>query len=172
MIHVLRLGHRPFRDQRITTHCCLVARAFGASKVIYSGERDQKLEQSINKVEHNWGGKFDIEHKKNCMPVLNGYKKRGYKIVHLTMYGLPVQKNITKLRKLTKLLVVVGGEKVPPEVYQESDYNIAVASQPHSEVSALAILLHEYFKGKELDKRFSNARLRITPQAKGKFVLK
>ena len=29
MLHVLRLGHRIHRDERLTTHICLVARAFG-----------------------------------------------------------------------------------------------------------------------------------------------
>ena len=32
-INVLRLDHRIGRDTRITTHVCLTARAFGASKV-------------------------------------------------------------------------------------------------------------------------------------------
>ena len=40
MITVLRLDHRLGRDTRITTHVCLTARAFGADKVILSGERD------------------------------------------------------------------------------------------------------------------------------------
>ncbi|TFG70124.1 MAG: tRNA (cytidine(56)-2'-O)-methyltransferase, partial [Methanomassiliicoccus sp.] len=30
MIVVLRLGHRPERDQRVTTHVALTARALGA----------------------------------------------------------------------------------------------------------------------------------------------
>ncbi|TLZ95287.1 MAG: tRNA (cytidine(56)-2'-O)-methyltransferase, partial [Methanobacteriota archaeon] len=30
MITVLRLGHRPARDKRVTTHVALTARAFGA----------------------------------------------------------------------------------------------------------------------------------------------
>ena len=33
MIAVLRIGHRINRDKRITTHCALVARAFGAKKI-------------------------------------------------------------------------------------------------------------------------------------------
>ena len=33
-IYVLRLDHRRRRDARITTHVCLTARAFGASKII------------------------------------------------------------------------------------------------------------------------------------------
>lgn len=171
MIHVLRLGHRPFRDQRITTHCCLVSRALGADKIIYSGEKDQKLEASINKIVTNWGGRFKIEYQKNWKRVLLDYKKR-IPVVHLTMYGLPVQKTITKIRKHKNLLIVVGGEKVPGEVYEHADYNIAVSSQPHSEVSGLAVVLHEYFKGKELDKKFPNAKIKLRPAARGKHIIR
>ena len=51
MIVVLRLGHRRARDKRISTHVGLVARAFGAQKIIYSGEKDQKLLDSIKEAE-------------------------------------------------------------------------------------------------------------------------
>jgi len=34
MITVLRIGHRISRDKRITTHVALVARAFGADKIL------------------------------------------------------------------------------------------------------------------------------------------
>ena len=33
-INVLRIGQRIIRDDRVTTHAALVARAFGASKII------------------------------------------------------------------------------------------------------------------------------------------
>ena len=64
---------------------------------------------------------------------------------------------------------MIGGEKVPGEVYGLADYNIAVTNQPHSEVAALAVFLHEYFSGKELDKKF-RGRLKIVPQAAGKKI--
>jgi len=170
MIHILRIGHRPFRDQRITTHCCLVARSFGADKIIYSGEKDQKLEEGMKKIVNNWGGKFQISYEKNWKKLIEEYKKK-FLIVHLTMYGLPIQKTISRIRKYKKLLIIVGGEKVPGEVYNYADHNIAVTSQPHSEVSGLALLLHEYFKGRELDKRFTNAKIRIRPCKTGKDII-
>ncbi|WP_192806472.1 RNA methyltransferase [Saccharolobus islandicus] len=37
-IYVLRLGHRPARDKRVTTHVILVARAFGAKGVYIEGK--------------------------------------------------------------------------------------------------------------------------------------
>ena len=49
MITVLRLGHRPGRDRRVTTHVALVARAFGADKVLVS-TRDVALERTVRAV--------------------------------------------------------------------------------------------------------------------------
>lgn len=169
-VHVFRLSHRAFRDKRISTHCALVARAFGADKIIYSGERDHSMEESIRKVVKQWGGKFEIEYVKNYKRFLKNWKG---KIIHLTIYGLLFQKEISKIRKFKKpLLIVVGGEKVPPEVYQLSDFNLSVTQQPHSEVSSLCLFLDYYFKGKELNKKFKNPKLRIIPQERGKKILR
>ena len=67
-------------------------------------------------------------------------------------------------------LIVVGGAKVPGEIYEMADWNVAVTSQPHSEVSALAVFLHELYMGEELGLEFQGARLRIVPQSHGKLV--
>ncbi|MBU0898813.1 MAG: tRNA (cytidine(56)-2'-O)-methyltransferase, partial [Nanoarchaeota archaeon] len=80
-------------------------------------------------------------------------------------------KNMRKIPKNKNLLILVGGEKVPGEVYQMADLNIAVTNQPHSEIAALALFLDMYFSGKELDKKFTKAKLRIIPQEKGKKIL-
>ena len=64
--------------------------------------------------------------------------------------------------------MVVGGAKVPGEVYGLANWNVSVTSQPHSEVSALAVFLHELFEAQELDRVFEGARLSITPQDRGK----
>lgn len=171
MLIILRLGHRIKRDERLSTHCGLVARALGASKIIFSGEHDESLVNSVNEVSERWGGSFTAEYESNWKKVISNYKKKKFAMVHLTMYGLPVQKEIRKIRKKKNLLIIIGSEKVPGEVYQSADYNIAVGSQPHSEVAALSIFLHEYFKGKELDKKFSKARIKIVPQECGKRVV-
>jgi tRNA (cytidine56-2'-O)-methyltransferase len=172
MIHVLRLGHRIARDHRISTHCGLVARAFGAHKIIYTGEKDAHLEDSIKNVVKNWGGPFEIEYSDSWKKIMGIYKKKNFCVVHLTMYGLPIKKEISKIRKKKDLLVVIGGEKVPSEVYHTSDFNISITNQPHSEVAALAVFLHEFFKGKELEKKFKKARIKIIPQKTGKLLLK
>jgi len=153
MISILRLGHRYGRDERISTHCGLAARALGAKEIIYSGEKDKSIIESIKKVNKRWGGSFSVKYEKNYRKVIKHYKKKKFLVVHLTMYGLPIQNEMKKLRK-KNILLIVGSEKVPFEIYKSADYNIAVTNQPHSEVAALSVFLHEYFKGKELNKRF------------------
>jgi len=168
MITVLRLGHRAGRDPRISTHCALVARALGADKLIYTGEHDAGMENSVRRIVDNWGGSFEIAYERSWRKVVKGFPGKS---VHLTMYGLPLRKDIGNIRKFKNVLVVIGGEKVPIDVYHTADYNIAVTNQPHSEVAALAVFLHEYFKGHELEKKFSNAKISIVPKRDGKHVI-
>ena len=56
-ICVLRLGHRPERDQRVTTHVGLTARALGASGMYLAGH-DKGVVQSIRDVIRPLGGRF------------------------------------------------------------------------------------------------------------------
>ena len=69
-INVLRLDHRIGRDTRITTHVCLTARAFGASKVWLAGEEDQKIINNVRDTVKRWGGNFEIEYEKNYMELI------------------------------------------------------------------------------------------------------
>ena len=170
MIVILRLEHRPFRDQRISTHCGLVSRALGADKIIYTGQQDDSFEKSINGVTNRFGGKFKIEFSESWKKTIQQYKKKKFLTVHLTMYGLEIQKQIGKIRKSKNVLLIIGGEKVHWEVYQLTDYNIAVTNQPHSEAAALAVFLDKYFGGKELEKKFKG-KIKVIPQERGKKVL-
>lgn len=170
-VAVLRLGNRAYRDHRISTHCCLVARAFGASEIVYTGQKDSGMEATVNRINNRWGSSFVVRHAKGYKEVIKKWKaKKGF-VVHLTMYGLPFHKNMRKIPKNKNILIIVGGEKVPAEVYELVDLNIAVTNQPHSEIAALALFLDRYFSGKELDKKFTKAKLRIIPQEKGKKIL-
>lgn len=178
-ISVLRLEHRVGRDSRISSHVGLVARAFGAKEIIFSGEHDEKMIESIEDVSKRWGGKFSVKYEKNWKTAVRKFKGI---VCHLTMYGLPIEKKINEIRKKiliaknnskTKnknILIIVGGAKVPFEIYQLSDYNISVTTQPHSEVAALAVFMHELFKGRELKLKFRGAKLQVVPQSKGKLV--
>src|SRR3989338_6867893 len=96
MITVLRLGHRQKRDERISTHVGLVSRALGADEVIYSGEEDRSLTESVKDVTKRWGGKFSARYEPSWKKVLNACRKKKFCTVHLTMYGLPVKKKIAK----------------------------------------------------------------------------
>ena len=170
---ILRLGHRPQRDKRVTTHLFLAARALGAAGAFYSGEEDEKIQRSIEKVNESWGGDFKVTYITDWEKKMREWKKNGGEIVHLTMYGLPIQQVIEQIRNSqSDLLVVVGGPKVPRRVYELANWNVSVTSQPHSEISALALFLHELFEGKELSRSFKDAKIIIVPQARGKKVLK
>lgn len=122
-------------------------------------------------MNRTWGGDFKAVLGVPWKKVIRDSKAEGRSVVHLTMYGMPLQDKVAELRKFGKLLVVVGGPKVPGRVYHESDYNIAVTSQPHSEIAALAIALHEIQSGEELKRAFGKSRLRILPSARGKRIV-
>ena len=166
---VLRWGHRPERDKRVSTHVCLVARAFGADEVIVSGIRDKELEENVKKIVDSWGGPFEVVSGLSWREVVEGWKREGGEVVHLTMYGTPIQSAIDAIRSSKKdKLVLVGAEKVPGEFYGLADYNIAVTGQPHSEVAALAIFLDRLFEGRELSRKFAGAKIRISPSDRSK----
>lgn len=165
MLAILRLGHRVSRDKRATTHVFLAARAFGADRGYLSGERDDSAIAAVGRVAKNWGGGFNVEYVSDWKKFLSETKMT---IVHLTMYGMPVEEKIDEIRKKKNLLVVVGGEKVPSEVYQIAAYNISVTNQPHSEVAALALFLDRFFSGSELKKPFPDAKRKIIPSERGK----
>lgn len=162
MIEILRLSHRIERDKRITTHCALTARAFGATKIYYSGNKDKNLEQSINKTTTQFGGPFKIEYAKQPLKLIKKKKQQDYTIIHLTMYGKPFKKLKNK-----KQLIIIGSEKVDPEYYKISDQNISISNQPISEVSALGIFL---YKMHGIKTKFLNKKLEIIPQSKGKLL--
>lgn len=170
-VYVLRIGHRIGRDKRITTHVCLVARAFGASGVFISGDLDYKIPMKMREVVERWGGDFKVEIGVNPVDLIKSWKSGGGEVIHLTMYGLPLDYVVEDLKKSGKRkLVIVGSEKVPPIIYKLSDYNVSVGGQPHSEVSALAVFLDRLFEGRELYRRFEGAKVRVIPSSKGKIL--
>lgn len=168
-IEVLRIGQRLVRDDRVTTHVALVSRAFGASKILMQ-EVNPEIKKTISDVNRAWGGTFEVEIINNWKKVLKS-KKNSFKIVHLTMYGENIDSITDKLKQEEQILIVVGAEKVPREVYDLADYNVAVGNQPHSEISALAVLLDRILQGRQFLKKHENARKEIIPTKRGKKVL-
>lgn len=167
---VLRIGHRPERDQRVTTHVGLAARAFGAEGMFLAAH-DPGVVTSIKDVVERWGGDFFVEQDVSWRRCIEDWKSMGGAVVHLTMYGLRLTDVIEEVRSEEKVLVVVGAEKVPGDLYGLADYNISVTSQPHSEISGLAVFLDHLFQGAELNREYPEARMKITPSDKAKRVL-
>jgi tRNA (cytidine56-2'-O)-methyltransferase len=166
---VLRLGHRPERDKRITTHVGLVSRAFGAEEMLMDG-RDPSVEESLADVVERWGGNFRLKADVSWKGEAARWKEAGGKVVHLTMYGSRLVDVITDIRSHDRIMVVVGAEKVPAEIYQLADWNVAVGNQPHSEVAALAVFLDRLMEGQELTENFDGG-LEIIPSPRGKQVI-
>lgn len=167
-ITVLRIGHRYFRDKRITTHVALVSRAFGADELVMDTE-DKTVAESIDKINKEWGGEFRINFIDNWGKYIENFS--GDKI-HLTMYGININDAVKKIKSSEKdKLIIIGGKKVPSEIYNLADYNIAIGNQPHSEVAALAVFLDRFFEGSGLEKKFHGKNV-IVPQEHGKKVLR
>lgn len=174
-IVVLRLGHRIVRDKRLTTHVILTARAYGADEIIISGEKDDDLIRRVVRFVEKWGGEFKIGYEEDWRRAIREWKDRGGAVIHLTAYGINLPDVIENLREVWRsrdIMVIVGSEKVPGEVYEAADYNVAVGNQPHSEVAALATFLDWLQEGRELHREFKSAQLKIVPQARGKKVVK
>ncbi|MCD6154880.1 MAG: hypothetical protein J7J22_03810 [Candidatus Verstraetearchaeota archaeon] len=171
-IYVLRIGHRPFRDKRVTTHVALVARAFGA-KGIFIDFKDNAVASSIRRVCKLWGGEFKVEFVEDPYAFAKNWKLNKGEIIHLTMYGLNLPSVIEALKSSPKdKLVIIGSEKVPSKYYKISDWNIAIGNQPHSEVAALAILLYELKDKWIYTGIFKNAMMKIIPCRKGKKIVR
>lgn len=168
---MLRYGHRSARDFRVTSHCALVARAFGAEQIIICGAQDNDLAKSIEKVTKNWGGTFKTSFSESWQKEIKKYKESGFFAVHLTMFGLPVNKAMPKIRKQKKVLIIIGSQKVERNVYEHADANVSITLQPHSEISALAVFLDRFFDGNFMTKKFPQSKIHLKPQLKGKGVL-
>ena len=128
---------------------------------------DPDLSARLAAVARRWGGDFEVVPTpdwRRCVRSFDG------DVVHLTMYGRPLAALVARLRRSRRLLLAVGGAKVPPEMYRLARFNVSVGGQPHSEVAAVAVVLAQLL-GLPANARRKGARLRIVPQARGKKVL-
>ncbi|AGN01844.1 tRNA 2'-O-methylase [Salinarchaeum sp. Harcht-Bsk1] len=168
-VTILRLGHRPGRDDRMTTHVALTARALGADRVLLPANATDAYDTATD-VTGRFGGPFAVESTERTISILEEWEGS---IAHLTMYGEPVQtveEEVRTAHREEPLLVVVGAEKVPWDVYEHADWNLGVTNQPHSEVAALAVFLDRLFEGQELDREWDDAERAVVPKAEGKLV--
>ncbi len=166
-IWIMRIGHRPERDKRVTTHVALSSRALGA-KGIYVDTPDPVLEENIRSVVDRFGGDYTIKTGVTWREALKDFKG---KVVHLTMYGERVDVSLPRIPKDEDIMIIVGAEKVPREVYDRADFNVSVGNQPHSEIAALAIFLDRFTEGKALyaDR---GGKLTVVPNERGKTVVR
>lgn len=133
---------------------------------MYLHPPDPALAERIAALGEGWGGRFEVVGVEQWKPVVRGWPGS---VVHLTMYGLPLAKVEAKLRTEKELLVVVGGAKVPAELYRLARYNVAVGHEPHSEVAALAVTL-DHLLGLPAPGPRPGARRWVRPRAHGKAV--
>lgn len=169
-IEVLRLGHRPQRDKRVTTHVALTARALGAAAVRIA-EADAEVVRSVRSVASRFGGDFTIEAATGWKAPIKAWREAGGQVVHLTMYGVPLHEAVPRIRaRASDVLLVVGAEKVPGDLYELADENVAVGSQPHSEVAALALALDRLQEGGWEHASFAGGSIEVVPTARGKRI--
>lgn len=161
---ILRLGHRPERDKRMTTHVGLTARAFGADSM-YLPKIDDRIKQTIEDVTNRFGGNFSVEETDDWRRLI---KEWSGDVIHLTMYGEDIDRFFER-KDIEDPLIIVGAEKVPSEVYDKADYNVSVGSQPHSEVAALAVFI-DRFNHRRINKKY-DGEISVIPRAKGKKVV-
>ncbi len=169
-ICVLRLGHRTGRDQRITTHVFLAARALGATEGVLCGDRDDSVVDGLGRVSELWGGGFFVRYEENWKKFVQARKKGGWKVAHLTMYGEDFEAAAPGLSG-RDLVVIVGAGKVPRAAYELADFNLSVTGQPHSEISALALFLDRLQGGAETRRAFSG-KMRVVPNKCGKVIIR
>ncbi|MFL6483885.1 MAG: tRNA (cytidine(56)-2'-O)-methyltransferase, partial [Nitrososphaera sp.] len=85
-VSVLRIGHRLVRDDRVTTHAALVARAFGADRIYMTGIIDNSIDDTVASISKRWGGGFKLEVIQDWKNLAKTWQNEGGKVAHLTMY--------------------------------------------------------------------------------------
>jgi tRNA (cytidine56-2'-O)-methyltransferase len=133
---------------------------------MYLHPPDPAIAERLAAVARRWGGAFEVVGVDDWRRTVREFDGL---VVHLTMYGLPIEKVAARLARRARLLVVVGGAKVPPALYQLAGANVSVGNQPHSEVGATAVFL-DRVRGGVRAEDFGGAERTIVPRAHGKSV--
>jgi tRNA (cytidine56-2'-O)-methyltransferase len=133
---------------------------------MYLNPWDPELATRVEAVGRRWGGSFVVVPAAEWRSVIRSFDGP---VVHLTMYGLPAERVLPRIARAAHVLLVVGGAKVPPDLYRLATHNVAVGHQPHSEVAAVAVML-ERLRGLPSARPWPRAQQVIVPQARGKRV--
>jgi tRNA (cytidine56-2'-O)-methyltransferase len=143
----------------------------GADGVIIADQEDKVVESTIRDVTNRFGGPFEVQSGIPWKQTIRDWRALRGRIVHLTAYGLPLPKILPEIQQTdADLLVVVGSEKMPGEIFKIADWNVSVTNQPMSEVAALAVFLDWFRQHREFDHEFSKAQVQIIPSRTGKEI--
>ena len=159
----------------MTSHLGLTARALGANGMVIFGDHDPSIVETLSGVSERFGGEFTSRFEKNPMGYLKKFRMGGPDrlpgtVVHLTMYGESHSETLPRIRRDRPVAFVVGGAKVPGELFGIADYNISVGNQPHSEVAALALFLDGWYGTGSAERVLDGGELIINPSNTGKDV--
>jgi tRNA (cytidine56-2'-O)-methyltransferase len=167
MISVLVIGGNDYANN---LNLCLTARALGASEMIFTTKKDARLVRYISGLERKWGGRFRIDFVNNYKTVLK--KAVNYKKVYLTRYGVPLHKMSYMLNTYKNIMLIVSPTSSSPKLHNIADFNISVTDQPHCSAAAIAVFLHDFYRGRELAVHFENAKYKVLPKEHGVSVEK
>ncbi|MEM0149659.1 MAG: hypothetical protein QXW10_02065 [Candidatus Micrarchaeaceae archaeon] len=165
MLTVLIIGKPSYEK---VTDLCLIARAFGASEIVFTAS-DSKLKSKSQRfckdICRKWGGNFSVGFTDNWKAYIKG--KRNYKTVYLTRYGMPMRQAEYVLRTYKNLLIIASFSEKINELYTIADFNISITSQPHTTASSITAMLRTYYRDRELSMHFENAKYKIIPEPHG-----
>jgi len=167
MISVLVIGGY---DYTSILDMCLTARAMGASEMILTTKKNDKLVKYIHDLERKWGGRFRVGFVNNYKTALDNAVN--YKKVYLTRYGVPLNKLAYTLNTYKNIMLIVSPATTSPKLHNIADFNVSVTDQPHSSSAAIAVFLHEFYRGRELAIHFENAKYKVIPKEHGVSVSK
>ena len=162
-ISILAIGRY---DYSSSIDMCLTARALGASEMIFASKRDAKIIRYMSSLEKEWGGKFKISFVKSYKVALDNAVKS--KKVYLTRYGMPLSKLTYILNTYKNIMLMVSSVKASSKILHNiADFNVSVTDQPHCASAAIAVFLHNFYRGRELAMHFENAKYKVIPREHG-----
>ena len=66
-----------------------------------------------------------------------------------------------------RIVLIVTDKEDVDYINKVADFKISVTSQPHCRAAAIAVFLHEYYKGRELAMHFENAKYKFEKRQRG-----
>ena len=168
MISILAIGRYSYLN---SLDLCLTARALGASEVIFTRKKEPKIIRYVNRLEKNWGGKFNVSFVKSYKNALAG--TTNYVKVYLTRYGTPLNKLAYTLNTYKNIMLIVSYTEAQSKLLDGlADFNVSISDQQHCSIASIAIFLHDFYRGRELAMHFENAKYKIIPNEHGASIEK